>query len=53
VKPLSIDLRERIVAANAKGGQTPEQMATRFGVSQWAVHKLCRQQRELGHLQTR
>jgi transposase len=48
MKPLSRDLRERLVAA----GATQRQVAERFGVSQWVVHKLCKQQRELGHLQT-
>jgi transposase len=48
-----MDLRERLVAAYLAGGTTQQRVAERFGVSQWAVHKLCRQHRELGHLHTR
>jgi transposase len=50
MKPLSRDLRERVVAAYAAGEQTQRQVAQRFGVSQRAVSKRWRQQRQVGHL---
>lgn len=48
-----MDLRNRIVAAYRRGNLTQQAVAERFCVSQWAVHKLCKQQRELGHLNLR
>ena len=48
-----MDLRNRIVAAYRRGNITQQAVAARFCVSQWTVHKLCKQQRELGHLNLR
>lgn len=50
---LSIDLRERIVAAYDSGGQTQKEVARRFGVSEFTVRKLLRQRRESGDLAPR
>lgn len=49
--PLSLDLRERIVAAYSNGEGSYETLAKRFTVSPAVVGKLVRQQRELGTLE--
>jgi transposase len=48
MKPLSLDLRERIVAAYEGGGVSLEAIGRRFAVSGKVVGKLVRQKRELG-----
>jgi transposase len=48
MKPLSLDLRERIVAAYEAGGASLEAVGRRFAVSGRVVGKLVRQKRELG-----
>lgn len=53
MKALSLDLRQRIVAAYDVGGQTQRQVADRFGVSESAVKKLLRRRRETGGIGTR
>ena len=52
MRALSLDLRERIVAAyeNSEGSQ--ESIAKRFSVSRAVVGKLVRQQREQGTLES-
>lgn len=50
MKPLSMDLRHRVVAA-LQTGQTYTQVAHRFCVSQATVGRLARQWREEGHLE--
>jgi transposase len=48
MKPLSLDLRERIVAAYEAGGTSLAAVGRRFAVSGNVVGKLVRQKRELG-----
>lgn len=50
MKPLSLDLRERIVAAYEVGGASMAAIGRRFAVSGRVVGKLVRQKRELGTL---
>lgn len=50
MKPLSEDLRERIVAAYEAGGASMAAIGRRFAVSGRVVGKLIRQKRELGTL---
>lgn len=50
MKPLSLDLRERIVAAYEAGGTSLAGVGRRFAVSGNVVGKLVRQKRELGTL---
>ncbi len=50
MKPLSQDLRERIVAAYEAGGVSLAEIGRRFSVSGKVVGKLDRQKRELGTL---
>lgn len=50
MKPLSLDFRERIVAAHEAGGVSFEAVGRRFSVSGKVVAKLVRQKRELGTL---
>jgi transposase len=50
MKPLSQDLRERIVAAYEAGGASLAAVGRRFAVSGKVVGKLVRQKRELGTL---
>lgn len=52
MKALSLDLRERIVAAYEVGEGTYEVIAARFKVGPTVVGKLVRQQRDLGTLQS-
>ena len=52
MKPLSQDLRERIVAAYEAGEETYEVIAARFQVGPTVVGKLVRQKRDLGTLQS-
>ena len=50
MKPLSLDFRERIVAAHEAGKVSFEAVGRRFSVSGKVVAKLVRQKRELGTL---
>jgi transposase len=50
MKPLSVDLRQRIVDA-LQSGQAREQVAKRFAVSLSSVGRLARQWREQGNLE--
>jgi transposase len=50
MKPLSQDLRERIVSAFEAGGASMAAIGRRFAVSGRVVGKLVRQKRELGTL---
>jgi transposase len=50
MKPLSQDLRERIVSAYEAGGASLAAIGRRFAVSGRVVGKLVRQKRELGTL---
>ena len=50
MKTLSLDLRERILAAYDAGNDTREAVATRFRVSEGMVKKLLQQRRRLGDL---
>ncbi len=52
MKPLSVDLRQRVVDA-LQSGQTRNQVATRFAVSLSSVGRLARQWREQGNLEPR
>lgn len=52
MKPLSQDLRERIVAAYSAGDGSYEELGARFSVSKSVVGKLVRQHREHGTLDT-
>jgi putative transposase len=47
-KPLSMDLRERVVAAVLKDGMSARRAAARFGVSESSAIKWVRRQRETG-----
>lgn len=51
MRALSLDLRERMVAAYNAGEGSYKTIAKRFGVGSTVVFKLVRQQRELGTLQ--
>lgn len=50
MKPYSMDLRERVVAACDAREGTREQIADRFGVSDRWVRKLLQQRRETGSI---
>lgn len=50
MKTLSLDLRERILAAYDAGGATREMVAARFRVSLGMVKKLLQQRRRLGEI---
>ncbi len=52
MKPLSVDLRQRVVDA-LQSGQTRDQVAKRFAVSLSSVGRLARQWRERGNLEPR
>lgn len=52
MKALSVDLRERIVAAYLAGEGSQEELGERFSVSRSVVGKLVRQFRDLGTLKT-
>ena len=51
MKPLSLDMRERIVAAYEAGEGGYEVLAERFSVSSTVVGKLVRQKRDLATLE--
>jgi transposase len=53
MKALSIDLRERILAAYDKENATREDVARRFRVSLGMVKKLIQQRRHTGNIQSR
>ena len=50
---LSLDLRERIISACDRGGQTRQEVADRFEVSLGMVDKLLRQRRLTGDIGSR
>lgn len=50
MKALSLDLRERIVAACDRGEQTQQQIADRFAVSLGMIKKLLKQRRRIGDI---
>jgi transposase len=50
MRPYSIDLRQRVVAAYDAGEGTQEQVAARFAVSTSWVRKLLRQRRATGSI---
>jgi transposase len=52
-RPISLDLRERILAAYDRGDVTRPEVATRFGVSLGLVKKLLQQRRHTGTIATR
>lgn len=52
MKPLSMDIRLRIVSAYDAGDATRQDVANRFGVSLGMVKKLLCQRRRLGHVGT-
>lgn len=51
MRPLSVDFRERLVAAYEAGGVSFAQVGRRFGVSGKVVSKLVKQKQELGTLE--
>ena len=51
MKPISLDLRERIVAAYLRGEGSQAAMAERFAVGRATVARLVRQHRQTGSLQ--
>ena len=51
MKPLSIDLRQRIVEAYLTGGSSKQQIANRFSVSVSVVKKLISQWHKLGTIE--
>lgn len=51
MRPLSLDLRERIVAAYEAGEGTKSEIGRRFSVTGQVVGKLVRQKQELGTLE--
>jgi len=53
MKTLSVDLRERIVAAYDRGDRTRAQIAARYDVSEGMVKKLLQQRRHTGDLAPR
>jgi len=52
MKALSLDIRERIVAAYDAGCLTRQQVADRFMVSTGLVKKLLAQRKKLGHIRS-
>lgn len=52
-EPLSLDLRERIVAAYAGGDMTRDQVAKLFQVGRASVNRLVKQSRETGSVEPR
>lgn len=50
MKTLSLDLRERILAAYDAGNDTRETVASRFRVSEGMVKKLLQQRRRIGEI---
>ena len=53
MKTLSLDLRERIVAAYDRGNSTRAQIAARYDVSEGMVKKLLQQRRRTGDVAPR
>lgn len=53
MEALSLDLRERICAANDEHAETREEVAERFGVSRSFVQKLLRRRRVQGSIAAR
>ncbi len=51
MKPLSLDLRKRIVAAYERGEGSQQEMALRFGVGTSTVERLLKQWRQTGSLE--
>jgi transposase len=50
MRSYSQDLRDRVVRAADRGGQTQQQIAERFGVSTAWIKKLLKQRRETGSI---
>ena len=50
MKAYSLDLRERVIKAYDEGHWTVGELAERFGVGEWWIHKLKRQRQEKGTL---
>jgi transposase len=50
MKPLSLDLRKRIVAVYERGEGSQEKIAQRFGVGSTSVERLLKQWRKTGSL---
>src|SRR2546421_9079093 len=53
MRAYSLDLRQKVVAAVARGDSTIEEVASAFGVGQTFVKKMLRQHRETGDLRPR
>ena len=53
MKAYSLDLRQRVMNAYDEGQWTVGQLAERFKVGSWWIHKLKRQRRVEGHLAPR
>ena len=53
MRAYSLDLRQKVVAAVARGDSTIEEVAASFGVGQTFVKKMLRQHRETGDLSPR
>lgn len=53
MKPYSLDLRERVIKAYDEGHWSVGQLAERFNVGIWWIHKLKRQRKEEGNLAIR
>lgn len=51
MKPYSIDLREKVVKAYARGNTSIRKLAARFDVSKAFVQRLLKQQKIKGHIQ--
>ena len=53
MRAYSLDLRQRVIKAYDEGHWTVGQLAERFKVGQWWIHKLKRQRRDGGSLAPR
>jgi len=53
MKAYSLDLRERVMKAYDEGKWSVGQIAERFKVGEWWIHKLKRQRQEVGSLAVR
>lgn len=53
MEPYSLDLRERVMSAYDEGHWTVGQLAERFKVGVWWIHKLKRQRKQKGSLAVR
>jgi len=50
MRPYSMDLRKRVVAACDRGGKTREQIAEEFGVSTAWIRRMLQRRRETGSI---